>query len=333
MIDDSISNGSLPLALPTLEEKISTILGFQFHLPYLPQTLKNADKAVARLLHAGSESLSSRFERDTALRRAKTKFDERLLEATGDYVSTAIVSGHPIVERALDYTIQESILKQSNRERITRLALEHAMQQSTSTAGDAEQEIDDDWLNAFSSFASTKSSEDIQILWSKILSGKIRGANKFSVKSLNLLASIDRDDARTIHKVISSTIAGMFIFKRPDLTDLREFITCDHLGVLSGSTSSLEFNADLSQGIGNLLTLSKSTLRITSSISTIVPIPCFFLTRFGRELYSFSDDLECDQIYEHSLIAFLKARGLHVQRVMRSKISAQHANSIQWEQL
>jgi hypothetical protein len=47
--------------LPTIREAISNWLGVQLPLIPMPQTLKNIDKAVAKLVLAGGENLEARI--------------------------------------------------------------------------------------------------------------------------------------------------------------------------------------------------------------------------------------------------------------------------------
>jgi hypothetical protein len=106
-------------------------------------------------------------------------------------------------------------LKQSNREKITRLALEDFTAKIGTAPADAQTEIDDDWLNSFSDLSSQKSDAEIQSLWARILSGKIRQPSSFSLKSLHSLASLDARDANLIHEVLSYSIVRAFIYKAP----------------------------------------------------------------------------------------------------------------------
>ncbi len=138
---DDFSSGELS-GLPTLSEKLSAWFGCQIHLPPLPQTVKNLDKAIGRLVDCGSSFL----ERNATLRRAKTKLDEQLIDAAGKRASQEIIAGGPIAERALDYTLRESILRQTNRETIARLAIQHVVQKSEQNPADATAEIEDDCL-------------------------------------------------------------------------------------------------------------------------------------------------------------------------------------------
>jgi Protein of unknown function (DUF2806) len=122
------------------------------------------------------------------------------------------------------------LLKQDNREKIAKLALEDFTTKVAAQTIDATAEIDDDWLNSFSDLSSRKSDADIQTLWARILSGKIRQPNSFSLKSLELLAALDTRDAHLIHEVLSYSISRAFIYKTRSWEDISRFITGEDLG-------------------------------------------------------------------------------------------------------
>ncbi len=55
--------------------------------------------------------------------------------------------------------------------------------------------INDDWLNNFEKEASLKSTEEMQILFGRILAGEIQQPNSFSIKTVKLLANLNEQVA------------------------------------------------------------------------------------------------------------------------------------------
>jgi hypothetical protein len=137
----------------------------------LLQTAKNLDKALGRILDAGGANLASRLERDSSHRNARAKAEGRVIHASGKCLAGQIADQGSIVDRALNFSFGDSILKQANRENIARIAIEDMRSNATGSSTDATAEIDDDWLNSFSDLSSSKSDLDIQSLWGRILSG------------------------------------------------------------------------------------------------------------------------------------------------------------------
>ena len=320
-----------PIELPTISEKLSAWLGFKFPTVALPQTARNLDKAAARLIAVSEGNLASRIERNTSLREAKTKAETRIIDVAGSCLVDKIKEDKALAERALEFSFGESVLKQKHREKIVTLAIEDLRSNSAEGSTDANSEIEDDWLSHFSELACHKSNAEIQSLWSKILSGKIRNPSSFSLQSLQLLSALDTNDAVLIHEVLSYSINTKFIYNSPDWRDITRFITCEDLGVLSGATghitTSYIMNTQFIPQPSSPLplwecgfTISNKVLLIArNSTSMSVQIPCFKLTRFGRELLSLSEGFELDTKYEQEFIAFLKLNGATVQRALFEK--------------
>jgi hypothetical protein len=61
--------------LPTIWQALSEWLGVQLPTAHMPQTLKNADKALARVLLATGENVEARMKRNTAKVKAQGNID------------------------------------------------------------------------------------------------------------------------------------------------------------------------------------------------------------------------------------------------------------------
>jgi Protein of unknown function (DUF2806) len=302
-----MSETPVPTNLPTLSEKIWGWFGLQVPSIPLPQTVKNLDKALGRLIAVGGENLASRMEHDTSRRQARAEAEADIIDVSGGYLGSQITDQGPFTERALEFAFGDSVLKQSNREKIARLAIEDFTTKSAGQTADAAAEIDEDWLNSFSDLASQKSNAEIQGLWARILSGKIRQPSSFSLKSLELLASLDTRDAHLIHKVLSYSINRSFIYKAPMFNDLTRFITGEDLGALSGTAGGLQMGFDVTSGPSQTgFLMSGVLLIVTTPDKRRLDIPCFMLTRFGKELLALSEGFDRDTKYEQEFIDFLK---------------------------
>jgi hypothetical protein len=229
-----------------------------------------------------------------------------------------------LAERSLEYAFGETVLKQKNREQVGRLALEHLNTTAQAEAGrtdqgepDAQTEIDDDWLNAFSDHVSSKSNADIQSLWAKILANEIRKPRSFSLQSLRLLADLSAEDARLLHdKILPLVVAEYMIFSE-GLPDLTEFIRAQELGVVSGAAGlGLTWTPTFPSGAVPLR-VGCRTLAVDVEKEIMVGFPSMPLTRFGSELLQLSQDYPPPpDDYIDRLSKFLEAReGLKVRKV------------------
>jgi Protein of unknown function (DUF2806) len=172
--------------LPTIGQLISQWLGVRLPTVALPQTLKNIDKAMGKIILAGGENIEARIKGNTAAARAISKINVDGLFRT-----------------------EEERRKLENRAAVTKAALEDI--DANPTAPDAPTEIDDDWLNFFVRVSEEKSSEELQQLFGKILAGEIRRPGSFSLRTVQLMSTISKRDAEALSTLVSYALQGAIL--------------------------------------------------------------------------------------------------------------------------
>ena len=318
----AVTGDLVPPDLPTLSERLSLWLGFQVHLPALPQTLRNLDKAVGSVVGAVGENATARVNRNTTAVKARARNDAAIISASKKLLLERLGTDDELTRRALNFAFRDGILKQGNRETIVQRAVKDIIDQAGQIS-DAAEELDDDWLNTFADLAGTKSNEDIQSLWAKILAEKIRRPSSFSLQSLQYLAGIDANDAKLIHKYLSLAINHSYIYRFLDL-DFAELRKCENIGVITGTsltakrlhsihtTEVIEFSADDKPFIFALKT--KTIVAIPTPAIGIAALPVFRLTRFGSELSPLITEPDVDLKYENAFLVYLTGfMHMHIQ--------------------
>ncbi|WP_436199995.1 DUF2806 domain-containing protein [Astrobacterium formosum] len=177
--------------LPTISEMISDWLGVQLPSVPLPQTIKNADKAIGKLMLAFGENIEVRVRNNTLKQRALGKI-------------------------ALDELVQsqEDKRKLANRASVVQIAFDDLASEHAST--DAPSEIEDDWLNVFARISEDKSSEELQVLFGRILAGEIRRPGSFSLRTIQIMATISKQDAERLSTLLSFTINEILVPYKSD---------------------------------------------------------------------------------------------------------------------
>jgi hypothetical protein len=111
-----------------------------------------------------------------------------------------------IERRALERMVREEGKRQENIEQITAGAIPHIKDDAKP------RDIDDDWLAHFFDRSRLVSNRQMQSLWSKILAGKANNPSGFSKKTLDLVSTIERNDANLFSKLCT------FVWTVGDLT-------------------------------------------------------------------------------------------------------------------
>ena len=75
-----------------------------------------------------------------------------------------------------------------------------------SESGQSDDVIDDDWLNSFEAEARQKSTEEMQIIFAKVLAGEARRPGSYSARTVKILGSFDQRIARLFLRLRSMCI-------------------------------------------------------------------------------------------------------------------------------
>ena len=92
--------------------------------------------------------------------------------------------------RAMHRFLEEEAKKQSNIEGITQQALPHLEEKSSP------EKMEDDWITNFFDKCRIISDVEMQGLWSHVLAGEANSPGAFSKRTVNILADLDKNDAK-----------------------------------------------------------------------------------------------------------------------------------------
>ncbi len=177
----------------------------------MPQTLKNADKAIGTVFLSLGGNLAARVDGNTGKVKAVAKIE------IDDIVRNA-----------------EERRKLENRAAITKTALDEIKEDPG--PADAEGEIEDDWLNSFARISEDKSSADLQRLLGKILAGEIRRPGSFSLRTLQFVSTLSREEAEAIASFFSYTLTGTYVPNFEEVgPDIETKILMEELGIATSA--------------------------------------------------------------------------------------------------
>jgi hypothetical protein len=206
-----------------------------------------------------------------------------------------------------------------NRAAAMKAALEDI--EASPAAADAGSEIEDDWLNLFARLSEDKSSEELQQLFGKILSGEIRRPGSFSLRTLQLMSTITKADAEALSRLLSYVINGVVL---PFQTDQEaspntgERLFLEELGIAShpSQIGGMNFNLGISPG-DHVLAASGRGIFIQNHTSASVPVSIAgqILSQPGRELTQIANPPPTD-------VEFLKKIASQIKGEFRNKYAA-----------
>ncbi|WP_417397089.1 DUF2806 domain-containing protein [Gimesia chilikensis] len=116
-------------------------------------------------------------------RVAKAQAEANLIGANNEIEITELQ------RRAMHRFVEEEAKRQENMEEITKKSLTYLHDDSSPD------QMDDDWVTNFFDKSRIISDDDMQIIWSQVLSGEANSPGSFSKRTVNLLSDLDKKDA------------------------------------------------------------------------------------------------------------------------------------------
>lgn len=212
MIDDSNSDQPGSAVSDDLASNAFDIVTDLVTGTSIPSPIKrNALKAFGRLCTAAIEIPVAYLEGIAAEKRAETQGRIKIIGRTTEQIAQQMEIDPEYARVAVRKFGQKVIREQVNLDMISEIAA-NAIKETSSQSeqmqnnGEPEKSISDDWLNTFEKEACQKSTEEIQLLFGRILAGEIKRPASFSLKTIKILANLDPVAAALFKRFCSACV-------------------------------------------------------------------------------------------------------------------------------
>ena len=210
----------------------------------LPSILAGpAGRAISRLVGAGVEIPASWLEGVSQARVDKTEARSFVSAAIAKKAAELAVADPAIMERAMHGMLQREYRQQGNREAIAGIAVQEL---GGAEICDFKEEVSEDWLSKFGTYASDVCSDDLRMLFGKTLASEIEKPNTVSISTLHFTSMLDPESTALIQRVLGFVDShGMFYQEMldPALSHL-DLVRLEQCGFwTTGKTLPVEFKA------------------------------------------------------------------------------------------
>jgi len=165
----------------------------------------NWAKSVSALCTAATDIGVAYLEGFARQARANTEGRIQVTSALAEQISQRLDVSPEYVNAAMHKFSTKVVGQRKNVEQAVRNAAKELMDVPSRLGApqDSVGEISDDWLNAFESEAVNMSSQQMQMLFGKILAGEIRAPGSYSIRTVKLMAQLDNKTATLFKKFCS----------------------------------------------------------------------------------------------------------------------------------
>lgn len=193
-------------------------------------------------------------------------------------------------QNRIDYKEQK---KQRNIENIT----QNAAKNLESEKSVSDEPVDEDWTTRFFEYAEDISNEEMQEIWGRILAGEIKRPNSFSLRTLEFVRNLTKEEAQTFTKAANFVISSWnspFIYKGKgddSLTKLglsfEEQLLLTEIGILQAETNISRRLLKAEQDTTVIFESGKYIIKATKKANTADhKIPILRFSKVGVELLS-----------------------------------------------
>ncbi len=182
---------------------------------YVPAPIKkSAIKAFSQLCTAAIDFPIAYLEGIAAEKRAETQARLRIINTGAEQIANkmeidpeyARVAVRKFGQKIVQEQVNLDIISENAAQEITHIPPENINRKSESETS-IEDEISTDWLNVFEKEARNKSSDEMRLLFGKILAGEILKPSSYSIKTVKIISQLDNKAAKLFQVYCSLCIS------------------------------------------------------------------------------------------------------------------------------
>jgi hypothetical protein len=243
--------------------------------------LVGLEKPTTKLIEVVSDAVGVVYT-DTIGVNAEVRRKLKIAEAEQKIQLMKSDTDNEIVIRTQQRLAVQEVKRQINIEEIVSGAVEHLPESVT------DEKPTEEWTAAFFNIAQDISSEEIQILWSKILAGEVSKPGSYSMRTLDTLKMLSKNEAETFIKLNSFVFGNYVVFKLgSDTSTLNPFgFTYAQWKLMheAGLVNPEETLRIIVRTPTSVFVNGGKSVRFTSDIDKEMPLQIKQLTATGSEL-------------------------------------------------
>lgn len=193
--------------------------------------------------------------------------------------------------------------------------LEKASSHFTEGEKVSDEPVDADWTNRFIGIVEDISDETLQDIWGRILAGEVKRPNSYSLRTLELLRNITKEEAELFVKASKYYIERDCIYTGDFALSLNETLLLGETGLINSEELTMNWNVEPNSKFNVIV--DKQTLLILQNDSSrrfAINPSVRKLTKAGMEIMPLIEMQDRTAFYQ-SLARFFKSKGIsHVFR-------------------
>ncbi len=263
--------------------------------------------ALGTIMNAKGEA---KAESILAKKRAETNAEIEILRMQGE-------------EKIAQYVLARNNQRLSNVESV----ISKAEQQFTSDEQASEEPVEKDWMTRFLGIVEDVSDEDMQDLWARVLAGEVKRPKSYSLRTLEVLRNLSKDEAEIIVKVSKCILDSNYLCIEKYAINLVDKILLDDIGIVCGEDLIRKYT--IKTGRQSFVINQKFQINFYAPANTVIKIKCIKLTKAGYEIMKLIQNINYEDFLSN---ISLTAKHQGATRVTVNQIVKWDGNQYQYYQ-
>lgn len=295
--------------------------------------IKIDGKPLEKLIEVVSNGIGTLYRPRAMRKEADAKaYEIRVVEKAK---AEALAEGKLIeaenLDRLNERLLAKEVKRQNNIDDVIEVAASHLQSESTVT----EEAVNEDWTTRFFDIVQDVSDDEMKKLWGQILAGEVKTPQSYSLRTLELLRNLSKNEADIFVKIARLSLChnnSYFIYKGEEgdiskynasYSDIAKLV---EIGILQ-SGDFVQRTISAKEGDANTaLTCCNIIILLTIKAGNKIQIPIYLFTQAGIELLKLVNS-EPDMEYIKELANHIMNINVKVQY---SYILSKDSNNIQY---
>lgn len=253
-------------------------------------------RPIEKLIEVVSNAIGTLYEPRQLVRIARAEAEAERIKAIEGAKTEALLTNNDERYAELSAIEKRIVAKESKRQNNINNVVAVAAQSLKDDKDVSSEPVNPDWATRFFDIAQDISDETMQDLWGRILAGEVKRPQSYSLRTLDVLRNITREEAELFEKIAQYVLydGSYYIYHFSGKTEENVLIEYEDVArmieigfIQSGSSVTQNyFSNETESNTAYLFYASKyvAFIEITPEIKK-VSFPIYSLTRAGVELY------------------------------------------------
>lgn len=210
------------------------------------------------------------------------------------------------------------VAKESRKLRNTMAVIEKAQAHFTEGEKVSDEPVDEGWKNRFFGIVEEINDEELREIWGRVLAGEIKKPKSYSLRTLETLRNLTKEEAAIFVKAASFSIKNEYIYKNSSLS-LSERLQLQEIGLMLDDGMGINFTIEVKAKSVEIIVLDDNTvfrLYNDSDNRLRIDLEIYKLSTAGKEILKLvSVDNDIRESFYKTFADFYHSKGItHISR-------------------